>query len=205
MGSQMLKHGILCAIAHVLPAPHVFKNLEIMTHTLFATASLTRILLYAFVSGLCGLTTTSSCICSANSMVFFSLLLPPPLWPPCLLVISRRFWKVLPHSFYKPSFKGGGGSNILCATPWHVSTETKTLFICSFLMLWTVITACVVCIQRKWLHLTEHPSLAQVFGPEERYNTSFIHWGEDKCSECKKQQRRNEGAKRSFKWWSERV
>lgn len=201
----MWRHGVLFATAHVFPAPNVFKSLEILTHTLFATASRTRILLYTFLSGLCGWRTANSCICSDNSMAFFSLLLPPSLWPPCLLVISRRFWKVLPHSFYKPSLKGGGGSNILCATPWHVSTETKTLFICSFLMLWTVITASVVCIHRKWHHLTEHPGLAQVFGPEERYNTSFIHWGEDECCEDKKQQRRNEGAKRSLKWWSERV
>lgn len=176
-----------------------------MTHTLCAIASLTRISLHAFLSGLCGLRTATSCICSDNSMVFFSLLRSPSFWPPCLLVISRRFWKVLPHSFYKTSFKGGGGSNILCATPWHVSTETKTLFICSFLMLWTVITASVVCVQRKWLHLTEHLGLAQVLGHEERYNTSFIHRGEDECSEDKKQQRRNERAKQSFKWWSERV
>lgn len=182
----MLNQGVLFATAHVLPAPHVFNSLEIVTRTLCTTSSLTRILLHAFLSELCGLRTASSCICSGNSMGFFSLLLPPSLWPPCLLVISRRFWKVLPHSFYKTSFKGGGGSNILCATPWHVSTETKTLFICFFLMLWTLITASVVCVQRKWLHLAEHPGLAQAFRPGGKVQYLFhtqrwrwMQWGKE--------------------------
>lgn len=127
---------------------------------------LTSFWVYIFLSGLYGLITASSSqLRRQTSMVPSRPVSPPPsLWPPSLLVIFWRFWKVLPHSFYKPPFKQG---NTLCVTRWNVSTTAKTgllktLFICSttvqyfgflFLRFGRVISTVMFYSERKWLTL----------------------------------------------------
>lgn len=91
---RFICHG-LCFPRH---PPHVSKSAERMTRTLSAAASLTRIWLYVFHSGLCGLRTASSgssggSSSNCDSMVFLSSLLPPSL--PLASLPPGNFQKIL--------------------------------------------------------------------------------------------------------------
>lgn len=124
--------------AENIKSPCLIHSVRVFFSCLFESAErrpqlfLMSFWVYIFLSGLYSLITASSSgLWRQTSKVSFLLLaLLLSLWPPSLLVIFWRFWKVLPHSFYKPPLNWAI-FYVWLPEMFPLTGLLKTLFICS--------------------------------------------------------------------------